>query len=114
MRLQGRAIGVAERDRELLGGELHILGESNAGEVEAAAGVLVSLTWGGEGEEGSVPDEPDEAFSGDVLLGLEFIDDEVLEGLGFERGGELAVADFLVRGKYLKYLLGAIKGRFIP
>lgn len=36
--LEGRAVGVAEGDGELLGGELHVLGESNAGEVEATAG----------------------------------------------------------------------------
>lgn len=60
----------------------------------------------GEGEEGNAPDEPDQAFGSDVLLGLELVDDELLEGLGFERGGELAVADFLVRGKYLNTFWG--------
>lgn len=69
--------------------------------------------WG-LGEEGNAPDEPDQAFGGDVLLGLELVDDELLEGLGFERGGELAVADFLVRGKYLGCLLGTIKRECVP
>lgn len=72
------------------------------------------MTWGGEVEEGNVPDEPDEALSGDVLLGLKLVDNEVLKGLGFERGGELAVADFLVRGKYFEYFPGANEGAFIP
>ena len=34
--LKGGAVGVAERDGELLAGELHVLGEGDAGEVEAA------------------------------------------------------------------------------
>lgn len=60
-------------------------------------------------EEGNVPDEPDEALSGDVLLGLKLVDNEVLKGFGFERGGELAVADFLVRGKYFEYFPGRMR-----
>jgi hypothetical protein len=56
------------------------------------------MWFGGLGGGRDEPDEPDEAFGGDVLLGLELVDDELLEGLGFERGGELAVADFLGAG----------------
>lgn len=47
--LKGRAVGVAEGDGELLGGELHVLGERDAGEVEAAGGVLVWFTGVGLG-----------------------------------------------------------------
>lgn len=44
---------------------------------------------------GHVPGQPQETLSGDVLLLLELVDDEVLQGLR-ERGScELAVADFL-------------------
>ena len=95
--LEGRAVGVAEGDGELLVGELHVLGERDAGEVETAGKTLVRFNWGGE-RRGNAPDEPDKTLCGDVLLGLELVDDELLEGLGFERGGELAVADFLGAG----------------
>jgi hypothetical protein len=30
-----------------------------------------------------------------MLLGLEFVEDEVLDGRGIERGGKLSVPDFL-------------------
>lgn len=60
-------------------------------------GVGAGEETGGEGRR-DAPDEPDQAFSGDVLLGLELVDDELLEGLGFEGGGELAIADFLGAG----------------
>jgi hypothetical protein len=48
-------------------------------------GVLVAA-WievgkGGQEGRGNAPNEPDEAFSRSVLLGLELVDDEVLEGL---------------------------------
>lgn len=46
MGLEGRAVGVTERDGELLGGELHVLGERDAGEVETAGRVLVGLIEG--------------------------------------------------------------------
>lgn len=39
--LEGRAVGVAEGDGEFLSGELHVLGKSDTGEVEAAGRVLV-------------------------------------------------------------------------
>lgn len=41
--LEGRAVGVAEGDGEFLGRELHVLGERDAGEVEAAGEALVRL-----------------------------------------------------------------------
>ena len=49
------------------------------------------------GERGNVPVEPDEALGGSVLLLLELVQDEVLEGLGECGGSELAVTDFLER-----------------
>ena len=51
----------------------------------------------GSGEIGNVPVEPDEALGGSVLLLLELVEDEVLEGLGECGGSELAVTDFLER-----------------
>jgi hypothetical protein len=43
-----------------------------------------------------LPDEPKEAFGCSVLAGLELIADEVLQGVGLEGSGELAVSDFLL------------------
>lgn len=45
---------------------------------------------------GCIPDEPQEALSGDVLLGLELVADEVLDVFGVGGGSELTVADFLL------------------
>lgn len=78
------------------------MAERLGGEVEAAAGLsdgelmCVDGLGGGNGWEGFyAPSQPEETFCGDVLLLLELVDDEVLQGLG-ERGcGELAVTDFL-------------------
>jgi hypothetical protein len=36
-----------------------------------------------------------------VLAGLELVADEVLEGIGLERSGELAVSDFLSSRRHL-------------
>jgi hypothetical protein len=44
-----------------------------------------------------LPDEPEEAFGGSVFSGLQFIEDEFLEGFGLEGSGELAFTDFLGR-----------------
>lgn len=49
---------------------------------------------GGE-RAGKVPDEPDEAFCSSVLLRLQLIEDEILEGFGLEGRSELSVSDFL-------------------
>jgi hypothetical protein len=49
------------------------------------------------GDANDLPDEPEEAFGCGVLAGLELVADEVLQGVGLERGGELAVFDFLRR-----------------
>lgn len=46
-----------------------------------------------------LPDEPEETLSCDVLASLQLIADEVLEGIGLERSGELAVSDFLGVGR---------------
>ena len=52
--------------------------------------------WGGgEGKEKSGPDQPDETFCSSVFFRLELIDDEVLDGFGFERCSELSFSDFL-------------------
>ena len=45
----------------------------------------------------NLPDQPEEAFGCGVLAGLELVADEVLQGIGLERSGELAVGDFLSR-----------------
>ena len=55
------------------------------------------MDWMGSGGRGNVPVEPDEALGGSVLLLLELVQDEVLEGLGECGGSELAVTDFLER-----------------
>ena len=44
-----------------------------------------------------LPDEPEEAFGCGVLAGLELVADEILQSVGFEGSGELAVLDFLSR-----------------
>ena len=43
-----------------------------------------------------LPDEPEEAFGCSVLASLELVADEVLQGVGLEGSGELAVGDFLL------------------
>lgn len=60
--------------------------------------MLAEVLWfwdGMVGGLGCLPDEPEEAFGGSVLAGLELVADEVLQGIGLERSGELAVSDFL-------------------
>ena len=43
----------------------------------------------------NLPDEPKETFGCGVLASLELVADEVLQGIGLEGSGELAVSDFL-------------------
>jgi len=57
-----------------------------------------------------LPDEPEEAFGCGVLAGLELIADEVLEGVGLERSGELAVGDFLSRRIHVNLVVPSIIG----
>lgn len=42
-----------------------------------------------------IPDKPEETLGGSVLLSLELVAAEVLDVLGLEGGGKLAVAEFL-------------------
>lgn len=46
-------------------------------------------------ERGNVPVEPDKALGSSVLLLLELVQDEFLEGLREGGGSKLAVTDFL-------------------
>ena len=56
------------------------------------------IHYGGMGK-GDGPDEPDQSFGCSVLLGLEFVADEVLKGRGLEGGYQLSVPDFLGGGQ---------------
>lgn len=44
----------------------------------------------------NIPDQPDQTFGGDVLAGLQFVQDKGLQGLRLCRSGLLALTDFLV------------------
>lgn len=45
-----------------------------------------------------VPDQPDQTFSGSVLLGLQLVQHKGLESLGLSGSGQLTIADFLRGG----------------
>jgi hypothetical protein len=47
------------------------------------------------GGKGEVPNEPDETFCRSMLLRLELIEDEFLDGFGFEGCSQLSVSNFL-------------------
>jgi hypothetical protein len=42
-----------------------------------------------------------------VLILFQLVDDEILEGFGFEWGGELTIADFLYRSFLLDHVLSS-------
>lgn len=54
--------------------------------------------------EAFVPDKPEKSLSSGVLLGGQFIANEILNGLRLGGSCELAVSDFLVR-QYVSQLL---------
>ena len=56
----------------------------------------------------NLPDQPEEAFGCGVLAGLELVADEVLEGVGLEGSGELAVGDFLSRRDHVNLVVPSI------
>lgn len=43
----------------------------------------------------NIPDEPDEALSSNVLLALDLVDDELLDGGRLGGGGSEALTEFL-------------------
>lgn len=43
----------------------------------------------------NIPDQPDQTFSGNVLAGLQFVQDKVLQGLRLRRSCLLTLTDFL-------------------
>jgi hypothetical protein len=51
--------------------------------------------WEVRGGKGEVPNEPDETFCRSMLLRLELIEDEFLDGFGFEGCSQLSVSNFL-------------------
>ena len=80
MRLESVCVGGAEGDGELVGGVHGVVAEGLGGEVEAAG-------------------QPEKTLGGSVFLCGELGDSEGLEGCGVRGGGELAVANFLWRGR---------------
>ena len=56
----------------------------------------------------NLPDEPEEAFGCGVLAGLELVADEVLQGVGLEGSGELAVLNFLSRRNRVNIVVPSI------
>lgn len=59
---------------------------------------MLVVRW--EFNHADVPVEPDKTLGGCVLLLLELVENEVLEGLGECGSSELAVTDFLRRVSY--------------
>lgn len=51
---------------------------------------------------GNIPDQPDQTFCGNVLAGLQFVQDKGLQGLRLRRGCLLTLTDFL--GGVLEYV----------
>jgi hypothetical protein len=74
--LQGGAVGGSERVGELLAGLVDVLAKGDAGELEAT-------------------NQPEETLGGGVLLGLELVADKVLDVLGLEGSGEMALSELL-------------------
>lgn len=52
-------------------------------------------SWGWDWDRKFVPCQPEEALSGDVLLGLELVDNKLLQGGGLGRSLGVARVDFL-------------------
>jgi hypothetical protein len=119
--LEGRAVGGSEGVGELLGGLGHVGAEGEAGEFETTVWDVVSARvffffWLSKGSRRRdyVPDEPQEALGGSVLLGLELVAAEVLDVLGLGGGGGLAVTEFLERESTHQLLLVSIDGWGAP
>lgn len=76
VRLEGAAVGGAEGVSKLLIGLGRVGGQGEAGKLKST-------------------DKPEETLSGSVLLSLQFVAAEVLDVLGLEGRGKLAIAEFL-------------------
>jgi hypothetical protein len=90
--LQGVSVGATERVGKLLGG-VDVLLEALGSEVETTDELLVDsvFIYG----RAFVPDEPEAALSGSVLLLLELVSDEVLDGSGLSGSGGVASTELL-------------------
>lgn len=103
VRLEGVAVGGAERIGQLLGGVAGVLAQGEAGELEATMGKKKYVSIVVHNRKGllasSVPDQPQETLGGGVLLGLELVAAEVLEVFGLGGRSQLAITDFLSSGR---------------
>jgi hypothetical protein len=76
--LERVAVGVAERVGEFFGGVRDVVAEGLGGEVEATVVMLGDAMESARRK--NTPVQPYKAFGGCVLLLLELVEDEVLEG----------------------------------
>jgi hypothetical protein len=91
--LQGVGVGAAERVGKLLGGVVDVLLEALGSEVKTTDELLVDSLF--IYSRAFVPDEPEAALSGSVLLLLELVSDEVLDGGGLSRSGGVTSTELL-------------------
>lgn len=91
--LQGVGVGTAERVSKLLGGAVDVLLEALGSEVKTTDELLADSLF--IYKRVFVPDEPEAALGGSVLLLLELVSDEVLNGGRLSRSGGMTDTELL-------------------
>ncbi|KAI6754150.1 hypothetical protein HG530_013326 [Fusarium avenaceum] len=93
MGLQGVGVGATERVGKLLGGVVDVLLKALGSEVKTTDELLADGLF--IYRKPFVPDEPETALGGSVLLLLEFVSDEVLDGGRLSRSGGVTSTELL-------------------